>query len=318
MKGIYYKYNMAKLYLGIEGGGSKSEALLVDEHDNIVFQRQGQALNLHSIGSVEFKNNLSSLLAPLRNKTDYALITAVLGLAGVDTPQDKTHYTMAIASVIPVTITFHVVNDAVIALAAKCPTATKRMIIICGTGASVYGENGTVHAKSIGWNHILGDEGSAYDIGKKVLKAATQSFDGRTEKTLLEKLVLQHSNAKNFDEFYTLVYAQKPVNEKFFIASFSPLLDKAIEKNDLIALQLREETVKELTRGINAVAKQLHMENDEFCLGLVGSTWNMKELKEMVIAETRKTCPHFTISNEDHPGVWGAIALAKRLSQDSL
>lgn len=300
------------LYLGVEGGASKSEAVLVDENNTIIAQGQGQALNYHSIGASEFKNNLSALLTAILPQ-DCSNITAVLGLAGVDTPHDESLYTMAASSVLPQTMTYKVMNEAIISLWAKCPDATKRILVICGTGSSAYGENGEAHAKSLGWGHVLGDEGSGYAIGKAVLKAATQSYDGRIEKTVLQQLVLKQSNAQNFDEFYTLVYSQKPVSEKFFIASYAPLLDKAIEQNDLKAIAIRQETASELARGVIAVAKRLEMEEDEFCLGFVGSGWKMIGLQAMVIEEVKKICPKFIISSKQLRGVWGAISMAKQL-----
>lgn len=302
----------APLFLGIEGGASKSEALLVDANNTIIGQGQGQALNYHSIGALEFKNNLSALLTTILPQ-DCSNTTAVLGLAGVDTPHDESLYTMAVSSVLPRTMKYKVINEAIISLWTKCPDVTKRILVICGTGSSAYGENGETHAKSLGWGHILGDDGSGYEMGKAVLKAATQSHDGRIEKTALEQLVLEQSNAQNFDELYTLVYSQKPISEKFFIASYAPLVDKAIEQHDAKAIAIRQETASELARGILAVARKLEMEEDEFCLGLVGSGWKMAQLQDMVIETVKKNCPNFVISTKEQASVWGAITMAKQL-----
>ena len=49
-----------KFYLGVEGGGTKSTAMLVDEDDDIIMQRIGKALNYHSEGKESAKNNISS------------------------------------------------------------------------------------------------------------------------------------------------------------------------------------------------------------------------------------------------------------------
>merc|ERR1711964_171025 len=60
------------------------------------------------------------------------------------------------------------------------------VIAISGTGSIVYGRNhGGKAARAGGWGHLLGDEGSGYDIGLQGLRAVVRMADGRQPSTLL-------------------------------------------------------------------------------------------------------------------------------------
>jgi N-acetylglucosamine kinase-like BadF-type ATPase len=65
-------------------------------------------------------------------------------------------------------------------------------MIICGTGSNCVGINEEgKEAKANGWDYILGDKGSWYKIGIKVLRALMRSYNGRGSDTLLSKTILE-------------------------------------------------------------------------------------------------------------------------------
>jgi N-acetylglucosamine kinase-like BadF-type ATPase len=304
-------------YLGIEGGATKSTALLVDEKGGIVMEAKGQALNYQAVGKKLFEKNLAELVRPVLNKTKGEKLKTVLGIAGLNTKADETYYKKAAKAILPSGTIFQAVNDANIALEAKCYGVSNKILSISGTGASVYGESGSRSAKSIGWDFIFGDEGGSYDVGLKTLKAVTKSWDGRTKKTLLESLVLKKAGVKKMEDLQLQVYSMhrdNPSGLKHFIASFSSLVDKAIIKNDWAAIKIRDGAVQDLTDGICAVASRLNFTNKSFCLGLVGSGWKMPKLEEQVKKNVQRNFPKVQFSkNKDLSGVYGAVLMAKKL-----
>lgn len=56
-------------------------------------------------------------------------------------------------------------------------TETPSLVVISGTGSVCFGRDtkGNIY-RTGGWNHILSDEGSAFDLGLKVLRAAADEF----------------------------------------------------------------------------------------------------------------------------------------------
>jgi len=305
-----------RFYLGVEGGATKSTAILADETSHVLGERKGKALNYHYLGERGAKKNLTDLLNPLLRKARGGTICAVFGFAGLDTPKDKTIYTKIARSVLPKGSLLQAVNDTKIALEVRCPEEKNRILVISGTGSNVYGENRETNAKSVGWGFLLGDEGSGYEFGLKAFKAAMQSFDKRGEKTVLEKLIVQKFGGKTMLDVVPAIYEKvgnEKRNTKRYIASFAPLLDEAILQKDPVALTIREQEVGELFRGVSAVAKQLGIASAEFCLGTTGSLWKMPGFQEQFRKKIKKHFPKVCFSTNTDPSVWGAVLLAKKL-----
>jgi len=303
-------------YLGVEGGATKSTALLVDENDRVIQKSKNGALSYHALGKKRAKDNLRGLLAPLFKKKVKGTLSVVFGLAGLNSERDEKVYKKIIREVLPAGTPFQVVNDMKIALEAECPNEKRKIIVISGTGSTVYGENGKRSAKSIGWGYLFGDEGSSYRVGFKILKAAMQSYDGRIPKTRLEKLVLKRMNSKAMDSASSKAYNiinRGRISMKTYVASFSPLLDEAIERKDRAALEIRRETALELVQGVIAVGDKLQLRKESFCLGYMGSGWKIPGLRSQFEREIKKRFPKVRFSRLEVYGVWGAIILAKQL-----
>lgn len=303
-------------YLGVEGGATKSDAILCDENLKIVAQGKGKALNWHDLKTDTVRKNLAGLISPLTKKTKGAKIYGIFGLSGVNTPKDKVFYTKLVRSVLPKGARFEVVNDSKVALESCCPEAINRIAVISGTGSNVYGENGSVTAWAVGWGFLLGDEGGGYDLGLKAVRAAIRSWDGRSKKTVLEDLVLEGMKAKTMEDFHSkfLDNVSKSESIKQYVSSFAPLLDKAILQGDWAAIKIRDRGAKELAKGVFAVASRLGFERERFCVGITGSQWKMPGLREVFEEEVKKQCPNVQFSKSAGSGVWGAVLLAKKSS----
>lgn len=302
--------------MGVEGGATKSTAILADEKSKIVGQRRGRALNYHYLGKTGVKKNLAGLIRPLIKKAKAGDLYAVFGFAGLDAPQDALAYEAIVRSVLPKNSVFEVVNDSKIALEVRCPEDKDRILVIAGTGSNVYGERRSKSTRSIGWGFLLGDEASGYDFGLKALKAAMRSFDGRGKKTVLEKFVLQKIGVQTMLDAVPKIYekvSEKKRNVKHYVASFAPLVDRAARQKDEAALAIQREAVDELAKGVSAVAQKLRLQEKKFCLGLMGSVWNMRGLRERFQKEVTKRYPRVCFSENQDEGAWGAILLAKKL-----
>lgn len=308
-------------FLGVEGGATKGKAILANEEGKIVEENSGSALNYHNVGKERAEKNLIALIRPLLATAKNGKTFAVFGFAGFETKEDGALYGAIAKRVLPKNAVFQVVNDAQAALEAKCPGFENRIMAISGTGSTVVGESGKKRAKSIGWGEILGDEGSGYLVGLKVMKAAVRSWDGRGEKTLFEKLVLRRTGTKTMEDFIAKVYAafqDTHRNVKSYIASFAPLIDEALKKGDKEAVRIRKETSEELLLGAKAVVRRLGLEKKEFCLGCTGSGWNMPRLHQMFRESVKKEFPMVQFSERKESGAWGAVQIAKRLNNKTI
>src|SRR3990170_4420420 len=114
-----------------------------------------------------------------------------LGIAGVDREDDHT-VIRGIMKRIGLKARILIVNDALVALEAGTP-GQPGIVIISGTGSIAYGRNAAGEAaRSGGWGHVLGDEGSGYWIGRAALRAVLRAADRRGPPTVLTRMLLKH------------------------------------------------------------------------------------------------------------------------------
>ena len=202
---------MSNLFLGIDGGGSKTLALIADEDGNVIGRGSAESSNYHSAGKEKAFESLNNAIrfafddAKLSRQNFHA---ACIGLAGVDRPQDRAvieSWAKENLANTPVKI----VNDAELVLAAG--TADDwGVAMICGTGSIVYGRNKNGETtRAGGWGYLLGDEGSGYRIGLAALQAIVRSHDGRDENTILQSSILNHLSLSSPTDLIKYIYRQR-------------------------------------------------------------------------------------------------------------
>lgn len=239
-------------FLGVDGGGSKTLAVIVDAAG--VERGRGMA------GSANYKVvGVEAAVAQARLAVEAATVAAGrgapltagwLGLAGVDSPRDHAlllPHLRRLAEVVRLT------NDAELALGALpgCVGVT----LIAGTGSIALGRNASgAQARAGGWGHLLGDEGSGYDIGRRALQAALQAVDGRGRPTQLLTRILDAWELDNAPEILGRVY---PLGEKSEIARLSRLVFDAAQAGDRPAGRITRRAAAELAGMVLSVGAAL-------------------------------------------------------------
>jgi len=111
------------------------------------------------------------------------------------------------------------------------------VMIICGTGSNCFGVNEEgKEAKVNGWDYILGDEGSGYEVGTKALRALMKAYDGRGESTLLSKTILEDLNIKNVSELIRWAYGDPFFKDK--IAAIAKTVCRTAEIGDKVSIKI--------------------------------------------------------------------------------
>lgn len=274
-----------RYFMGIDGGATKTKAVIINESSQIVAAVIGGPVNYHQGGEKKTKKNLEEV-------TNNALISArltinnlsfvVIGLAGFDTRIDKDNLTRLAQDSFGGGLKekMEVVSDVEIAF-KSCIDIDYGIVIISGTGANCFGKgkNGEM-AWAGDWGWLLGDQSSGFALGLGALKRTIRDFDGRGEKTVLTKLVLKRLNMKEASELVHWVYKKDiPVAE---VAGLAPLVFQAYKMNDLVAQSLVNKTVAEMAISIETVAKKVHLVSEEFTIGLVGGVFKEKIVVELL------------------------------------
>jgi N-acetylglucosamine kinase-like BadF-type ATPase len=251
--------------LGIDGGGSKTRAVVVDAQGNECGRGLADSSNYNTVGVERAIEHIRAAVeeAVMRAGCSLPVKVAWLGLAGIDRPADHDRllpHLRFIAESVRLT------NDAELVLGALEEKAG--VAVIAGTGSIVWGQDGRGRVERTGgWGHVFGDEGSGYDLGRRALQAAAKAADGRGPETSLLKLILHHWNLASPDEMIGKVYGD---NDTAAIAGLSSLVFQAANEGDRTAYKIMQEAVRELVHAIVTVAGRLDLQEKALSLALGG------------------------------------------------
>ena len=159
-------------FLGIEGGGTRTVALLADRHGRILSRLESGPFNLKLLSDAEARQRLRGIKRGLASRPT----SLALCLAGCRTDADRSR-ARALAERVWPGADAYVGSDTDSALAAAFGPHGSGIVIVSGTGSCVVGRNGARVARAGGWGHLLGDHGSGYWIALTGLRAAIREFD---------------------------------------------------------------------------------------------------------------------------------------------
>jgi glucosamine kinase len=159
-------------YLGIDGGGSKTTFLLVDEYYNEVCHFQSGPSNWLSVGADVARDAIAQGVSHLTERPN--IVCA--GFAGAARADSATFYREVLQSLIP-GAQIIIESDAFIASIGAIGV-DPGILLIAGTGSIVIGRNkGGNMFRVGGWGPYFGDEGSGFWIGREAVRAALRSLD---------------------------------------------------------------------------------------------------------------------------------------------
>ena len=149
-------------FIGIEGGGSHTAAILADAQGNFIQRFEAGPANLKILSDAQLLALFKSI-ARAFPKPD----ALGIGMAGARLESDWKRIRDAAAKVWR-DVPCHATNDLETALAASEKNnadAGTHVLVLSGTGSCCYGRNAAGKTVKVGgWGHILGDKGSGYEI----------------------------------------------------------------------------------------------------------------------------------------------------------
>lgn len=293
--------------IGIDGGGTKTDAVLCAGDGTVLSRIIGGASSPSSRTMDEVESCLAAILVDLLSA--YGGLNAHVdglyaGISGSGLACYRTDLHQRLTAMLPNVRQLGNGSDSVNAI--SCVLAHGDGIVaIAGTGTSVYARKNSIMHQVGGWGHLLGDEGSGFDMGRMALQAVLRTWDGRGKPTLLTQLCEQRLGVPVQEGIEILYRGGRPL-----IASFAPCLIEAAEKNDEVAAGLCHQAAKGLYESILAASKWLDM---SICpVVMAGSVWQPGGYFEKHISSWLGD--GFILMRADQPPVYGAVAEAARLA----
>jgi N-acetylglucosamine kinase-like BadF-type ATPase len=265
---------------GIDGGGTKTECVLLDEHDRVVATGRAGPSNPVRVG-------FEQAVAALRESSDVALrqadiprdfvVSLCAGLAGVGDPASAQRiYDLAI-NVFP-GIQLNICTDLDIALAAI--GGGPAILLIAGTGSAAVGRaaDGRVErAGGHGWR--VGDQGSANDVGKNAVNAARRHRENTGEESTLGVQLLSELRISTWNELRpekvamgapsTATDSETADTVGVYPVLF-PIVAKSADAGDPVARAILKDAAHHLAELISHLVINLDLEKVPFCLAKTG------------------------------------------------
>jgi N-acetylglucosamine kinase-like BadF-type ATPase len=300
--------------LGFDGGGTKTDCAVLDAGGNIIGEGRGGPSNALRCG-------FDTAFRSLSEAADEALKSAGLhkhsvsgvcaGLAGAGRRNVVRKMLVFLAQDFPNALS-QVTTDYEIALEAAVG-AGPGVVLIAGTGSAAYGRNAAGEtARAGGYGPWVGDEGSAFEIGRRAVAAVARSRDQAGPVTSLTEMIPAALDCADWDE---LTQRSMKNPDEIFPALFS-VVAKAADAEDSAAKEILFTSAIGLGNLAMVVVRRLGMKEQEFplvkCGGVFGHSRILDALLDSVVVSgaLRAKISKLEIS----PAV-GAARIATRLAE---
>jgi N-acetylglucosamine kinase-like BadF-type ATPase len=312
------------LAVGLDGGGTKTAAAVVDDAGRVVGSALGGASSFKSVG---LERAAGVLVEALGRALDGRAAGAVLAaVSDVDTTGDRDALRRALADKLAAAGLavgrLDVANDAVAALASGTGGLARGIACIAGTGSVALGLDGRGgEARAGGWGPPFGDGGSAYYIGFQAIARALKRHDDGQRETLLLRELLSASGCGTLPEllFGHAGAGEEAANAAVYrerVAALARAVERAALAGDPDARLVFDQAGRELAELVRQVATRLDLGREACDVVLVGSVWDTAapQLRGRFAAELAGLPGARLVSPAVEPSV-GAALLAAELSR---
>ncbi len=303
---------MQSLIVGVDGGGTKTRALLCDERGEVIAEAVGA-------GSAVRPHEAERSAGVIAGVVNDALETAerpgqrprilCVGVAGVGREPERQALLDALAA--------HELADDVIvqtdfSIAIEDAFGDgPGVLLIAGTGSSAFGRGPTgATARCGGWGPVIGDEGGGAWIGRRALSVVSAAADGREPETALTGAVLTAAEVSETSELIRWAAKATPAT----LATLAPVVLSVADSGDLRANSIVSMAVEELSLHVRALARQLF--TDERATVPVALTGGLltkgTSLRKRLEHRLKSAVPGAQIHGEPIDAARGAVRAALR------
>jgi len=293
--------------LGFDGGGTKTECVLMDESGALLARTRSGASNAVNTGAETSaaalaEAGLQALRSAAKPPSDVAYILA--GISGAGEPTLQAQIRERLQPNFP-KAAIMIISDLPLLLAAVGEIPS--VVVIAGTGSSVLGRTSPLKlARAGGFGPIIGDPGSANDIGRRTVALCFQKSLNKEKFPLAEEICRAFSST--WEQFVDLARQDPTV----IFPKIFPLVAKAAESGDSAARGLLLSAARDLAEQVHEVLRQLQLQNTSFFLAKTGGVFDGSPfLNEQFDALVRQIAPKARIGPLPRPLAESAAQLAR-------
>lgn len=248
----------APMYLGVDGGGTKTALCLLTADGEVVARRRAPSVYYFDDGIELVTDVLRPAVAAVcadAGTTPAALAYAFFGLPGYgESSADRPKLDAAPGPVLGHD-RYGCDNDMVCGWAGSLG-AVDGINVVSGTGSMTYGERAGAKARVGGWGELYGDEGSAYWIAVRGLNAFSRMSDGRLAPGPLLDVLRAHLRLPTDLDLVDVVL-NRWGSRRSEVAALSPQVVQAAEQGDEVAAGILDAAAEELADLVSCTRDRL-------------------------------------------------------------
>jgi glucosamine kinase len=301
--------------LGFDGGGTKTECVLLDSQRQLRATTRSGPSNPFRIGHEAATAALTEAAQSAAREAGIEIreIAALCaGLAGVGSTQSHDEMQRQIANAFPKT-KIRLITDLELSLAAITQPAA--IVLVAGTGSSALGRDAEGHtARAGGHGPLLSDQGSAYDVGRLAVAAAVRERDRTGSDSVIGAEILRHLKFSNWIE---LRDRARTAADEVFPRVF-PVIAQAAESGDGQAQTLLRNAAREIALLAEALVDRLKLRDSVIYVAKTGGMVSASKFFDTQLdAELRKIAPRAAIGLLPVPPAEAAARLALEIISSS-
>lgn len=281
----------ANFYLGFDGGGTKTDCILVDAEANVLARATAGPSNPLRAGYAKAWFTLSDAGDVVLERhhlkaSDIRGICAGIGGAARESVAKRIATFLERAfpeAAVSVTTDLEITLNAAVG-------ETEGIILVVGTGSAAYGRDAKGHtARAGGRGPWFSDEGSAFDIGRRALAAVVRAEENRGPQTALSAKMLKWLGCSEWTR--VLDWVVKNPDDVF--PRIFPLVGELGDNGDAVACDILTTAAASLGDLAASVIEKLGVQDREISIAKAGGTIGRSKFFDAAIDERlRQIAPH--------------------------
>ena len=298
---------MPDLFLGIDGGGTKTAGVLCDHHGKVLAHYLTGSSAILGAPGAEPSAVLAALVDELCAQAEVTrgeITHCGIGLNGVDFEDEYVSQHEGVAKALGLDAhRLALVNDGIVALWGATPSPAAA-IIQHGTGLTSacrrdYGEEAL-------FDNL--DVGRIFDLRREVVSRVARMIDGRLPETPLANALLGHFGISERAQYAELMWRRRVPAER--LVSTPPLVFHAWLTGDPAAAELVESAVEDYALTARAMVERIGLDIVAVAFGGGVLSTAPTRFWERLAEALKRQCPQAAVTKPRLPPEYGAVVMA--------
>jgi N-acetylglucosamine kinase-like BadF-type ATPase len=303
------------MFMGIDGGGTKTDFVLIDRGGRVRARHQEGSLYYLEIGLEAAAQTLQRGVAATLRDAGLALADVDYAFVGVPAHGEDSALAPRLDALPAGALAagrYRCGNDMLCSWAGSL-AGGDGISVIAGTGSMAYGEAGGHAARTGGWGELFSDEGSAYWIARQGLALFSRMSDGRSPRGPLHDIFRTSLGLAHDLDLCGHVYGDGQ-GGRTDVARFALKVHEAAQQGDAQAIAIYAAAAQELADIVVATRQSLQVPADRpVDVSYSGGVFNSRTLVlEPFAAALHRSGLAFRLTTPRYSPVFGAALFAAR------